>query len=148
MKEPVFKRKFLEHYQVIQEPGSYIVKVANTVKPEHLYIEDEYPRYIVNLRATTEENLINCVDILGEREECVFEEVNDCFISGTIWENDLPDITFLPNKGESVVATYDLVDDIMRCISLTLIPRKTLQNFDPKAYNTNRKLFTQLIKIQ
>jgi len=145
--EPIFKKKSLAHYQVVNEPGTFIVKVANTVKPEHLYEDDGYPRYLVNLRAATQEGLEACVDTLDEKDECKFKDIRDNFITGSIWENEMENISLFPVKGENIIATYDYVDDVLRCVSLTLIPRKSLQTFDLNAFNRSRKLLNNLFKI-
>lgn len=145
MTKAVFNRNLLNHYKVIESPGTYIVTVANTVLPKHL-IEDSNPRYIVNLRANTESNLIRCVDTLGLREECYWDEINKNFIPGVIWENDIEDLINLPTKGEKVIATYDIGDTgVMRCNSITLIPRKSLKSFNPNSYSTTNKLIQDLM---
>jgi hypothetical protein len=51
----------------------------------------------------------------------------------------------LPVKGEKVIVTFDYVDDIMRCTSLSLIPREDLNTFDLNAYSQSRKLFKNLL---
>lgn len=142
---PILKKENLNLYQVLKEPGTYIVKVANTVKPQHLFTHDGYPRYIVNLRVATEENFKKCLKILGKDESCEFSEVKDCFMSGALWERDLQDISQLPTKGENIIATFDYVDDILRCVSLTLLPRKALNNFDLNAYNEIKKMYNEIL---
>lgn len=144
MNEPIFRKESLPLYSIIEEPGTYIVKVANTVLPKYLIEDNSKSRYIVNLRVGTIEGLEETLNILGNKQECAFHNIKHCFISGTLWENTIDDILVLPTKGENVIATFDYVDDIMRCISLTLIPRKTLKNFNPNAYNLSRALFKDL----
>jgi len=144
----IFKKEYLNHYQVIEEPGTYIVKVGNTVKPEYFIEDGSKSRFIVNLRAASLENLKRCIDIMGERTKCDFDEIKDCFTSGVLWHEDINDMSKLPTKGESIIATYDYVDDVFRCISLTLIPRKSLQTFDLNAYNKTRKLFNELLTYE
>ena len=143
---PIFHKKNLALYQVLKEPGTYHVKVSNTVKPEFLYEDGNKSRYIVNLRIATPKNFENCLEILGSREYCDFSEVKHCFLAGAIWEKDLVDLTLLPTKGETVIATFDYVDDIMRCVSITLIPRKVLDNFDLEAYNQVKIMYKDLLK--
>ena len=139
----LFSKDLLKHYKVIDGPGTYIVQVVNTVKPEYI-IDDQYPRYIVNLRASTEEKLIHAVKILGTRARCAWHEVQDCFIPGVIWDKDLPDLELLPTKGESVIATYNMVDGVLRCVSITLIPRKSLRDFNPIMHDEAHKLLSEI----
>jgi len=146
MKEPIFKKKSLGHYQVVEKPGTFMVKVANTVKPQSLYVNDGYPRYIVNLRAASKAGLERSLAALGSRDSCKFEDIRDNFIAGSIWQNEIDDTSLLPTKGETVIATYDMVEEVLRCVSITLIPRKTLEIFDLNAFNTSRKLFNDLLK--
>lgn len=140
-----FHRKLLKHYLVIDQPGTYMVKVANSVLPQHL-IDDDHPRYIVNLRANTEENLVECLNILGLREECYWSEISHLSISGVIWDNDVDDLIKLPVKGENVIVTYDYNEDkVLQCKSITLIPRETLKNFNPKLYSKTTKILEELM---
>ena len=145
MTEAIFNKDHLNHYSIVKEPGTYVVKCANTVRPQYLIEDGSKSRYIVNLRAATIENLEECLDILGKRQICSFHDVRDLFLSGTIWENDLDDLKRLPVKGEKVIVTFDYVDDIMRCVSLSLIPREDLNTFDLNAYSQSRKLFKNLL---
>jgi hypothetical protein len=142
---PIFKKQHLELYQVLDKPGTYQTKVSNTVKPEFLYEDGNKSRYLINLRVATKSNFEECLKILGNREICDFQEVKHCFLTGAIWEKDIHDLTLLPTKGESVIATFDYVDDIIRCVSITLIPRKVLKNFDLGAYNQVKKMYNELL---
>jgi len=142
---PVFYKKNLALYQVLKEPGTYHVKVSNTVKPEFLYEDGNKSRYIINLRIATKEGFEECLRTIGNDDYCDFSKVRQCFIAGVIWERDIIDLSLLPTKGETVIATFDYVDDIMRCVSITLIPRKTLDNFDLEAYNQIKIMYKNLL---
>jgi len=142
---PIFYKKNLALYQVLKEPGTYHVKVSNTVKPEFLYEDGNKSRYIINLRIATKSGFEECLKIIGNDDYCDFSKVRQCFIAGVIWERDIVDLSLLPTKGESVIATFDYVDDVMRCISITLIPRKTLDNFDLEAYNQIKIMYKNLL---
>ncbi len=144
--EPVFKRDNLRLYQIIDEPGTYMVKAAGRVT-ENQYIEDgSKSRYLVNLRAASIEQLEECLDIIGEDSTIAFKFVSQCFITGAIWEGDIQNKLDLPTKGEVLIASFDYVDGIMRCTSITLIPRRRLQTFDPDAYDKSRNLLKGLMK--
>lgn len=145
MNEPVFKRKDLKQFAIVEDPGTYIVKSFGAT-----YFEDgDKSRYLLNLRAATADGLMECLEILGDRNECNYSEFNgkNCFITGTLWENHVNDVSLVPVKGESVIATYDYNDEgQLWCISVTLLPRKTLRTFNPDAYNKSRQLFNDIIK--
>jgi len=143
----IMKKEHLRNYDVIPGPGTFVLKTANTVKPEYLYGDGAKSRYLVNLRAATIDGFERCLEIMGNNESVEMDKsVYNCFMSGSIWENDLPDITKLPNKGEEIIATFDYVDDILRCTALTLIPRRELDKFDLDAVCSSRKLFKNLLK--
>jgi hypothetical protein len=146
MSEAIFKKEHLRNYKVIPGPGTFMIKVSNTVKPEYLYEDGAKSRFIVNLRCATVEGFEDCLSLMKTNEVAPFDLVRDCFMSGAIWENDLDDLTKLPIKAEEVIATFDYVDDILRCVALTLIPRKELNNFDLDAHCRSRKLFLNLIR--
>ena len=127
-------------------PGTFIVKVANAIKPEYLIEEGSKSRYIVNLKCSTIKQMEKCLRMMGPKEIVPFHEVKSCFMSGAIWDNDIDDITRLPAKGEEIIATFEMVNDILRCTGLTLIPRKKLDKFDLDAYCNSRQLLKNLLK--
>lgn len=139
---PIFKKEHLSLYQVLTKPGTYIVKVANTVRPNYLIEDGSKSRYIVNLRVATKDNLVECLSLLGKEEMIPFEKVKGLFTSGTIWYNQLDDIEHLPTKGEAVIATFN---DKLQCESITLIPRKELTNFDLDAYSVIKNMYKDLL---
>ena len=146
MSNAVLKKSNLRNYEVIPGPGTYIVKVSNSVKPEYLLEDGSKSRYIVNLRASTIDKLQECVALMGRRDTVPFYEVKKCFLSGALWDNDIDDITRLPTKGEEIIATFEMKDDELLCTALTIIPRRQLSTFDLDAYCQSRKLIKQLLK--
>jgi hypothetical protein len=145
MSEYLLKRKNLVLYEVIPGPGTFLVKVASTVTSKHLYELDKYPRYIVNLRVATAEGFEKCLSLMGSRETIEYKEVSPYFMSGVLWLKDIDDTKRLPTKGEETIATFDYVDDVLRCVSLTLIPRRTLAPFDLNKVCKSRKLLKLLM---
>jgi len=139
---PIFKKEHLNMYQILNKPGTFICKCANTVIPRYLIEDGNKSRFIVNLRIATKENLLEILGILGKRDECLFDEVKHLFISGTIWFNQLDDIECLPTKGESVIATFN---EKLQCESITLIPRKELNNFDISAFDISQNLLHDIL---
>jgi len=139
---PIFKKEHLQLYQVLSKPGTYIVKVANTIKPSYLIEDGSKSRFIANLRVATKENLIACLKELGNNEAVEFSKVKQFFTSGTIWFNQLDDLEELPTKGEAVIATFN---DKLQCESITLVPRKELTNFDLNAFNVTQNMYAKLL---
>lgn len=146
MSVAILKKSHLNTYNVIPGPGTFKVKVLSTVKPEYIYDEGSKARYIVNLRAATVEGFEKCLEIMDIDEWVPFVEVRGCFMSGVIWDNDLSDYESLPIKGEEVIVTFDYVEDVLRCTSLTLIPRKKLTTFKINDMCKNRRLFKEILK--
>jgi len=141
---PIFKKEHLNLYQILNKPGTYVCKCSSTVKPHYLIEDGSKSRFIVNLRVATKENLLEALRILNNREECLFEEVKHCFISGAIWYNHLDDTDSLPIKGENIIATFN---DKFQCESVSLIPRKELINFDVDAFSITQKLIQDILKL-
>jgi len=142
----LLKKKNLNSYEVVPGPGTHIVKVASTVKEKNLYSEDKYPRYIVNLKCSTQENFKLCLKRMGSKEEIPYMDVKEYFLSGAIWENEITNTLLLPTKGEEVIATFNYVDEVLRCVSITLIPRRVLENFDLNAVCKSRSLLKNLLE--
>jgi len=146
MSNATLNKTSLERYLIVSEPGTYVVKVANAVKPEYLIEDGSKSRYIVNLRCAPIEKLEECLSIFGKDQQVYFDEVKHCFSSGAIWDNELTDINLLPAKGEEVIATFEEKEDLgLVCVSLTLLPRKKLNNFSLLAYERSRQLLQTLI---
>lgn len=140
---PIFKKDHLQLYQILQKPGTYIVKVANTIRPNYLIEDGSKSRFIVNLRVATKDNLILCLQELGKDDMIEFSKVRHFFTSGTIWYNQLDNLEELPTKGENVIATFN---DKLQCESITLIPRKELNNFDLNAFNVTQNMYAKLLE--
>lgn len=145
MSEPVFKKADLKNFNVVDEPGTFMVKSAGAT-----FFEDgDKSRYLLNLRAGTLTGLETCLEIMGERDVVPYSEFDghNVFMTGVLWENKVTDPVLVPAKGEAVIATYDYNEEgELWCVSVTLIPRKTLKTFNPEAYSLSRKLFKELTK--
>jgi hypothetical protein len=136
----------LKNYYVVSEPGTHIVKSANSVNPDFVYDEGSKARYIVNLRVATIDGFQECLEIMGNKNIIQFKEVRSCFLSGAIWANDVECISHLPTKGENIIATFDYVDEVLMCTAITLIPREKLDRFDLNALDESRQLYKELYK--
>jgi len=143
----IFKKQNLGLYDVINEPCTVIVKVANTVKSIYLIEDGSKSRYLVNLRIAELASLQEALSILGNQDDCAFSDVAHCFITGVIWEKDVSDLSNLPVKGENIIASFDRDETgVMRCVSITTIPRKQLSKFDLNAYNFSKNKLNKLFQ--
>lgn len=143
MSEPIFKLDLLEKYQLIDGPGTHIVAVSNTVTDKQL-VSDNYPRYLVNLRVITLSNLELLVKFMCDKQSIFFKDVSKYFMTGALFKDDI-NKEDLPVKGEKIVATFDYVNNVLRCTNIELISRKTLPKIDLKYFDTLKsKLFNIL----
>ena len=140
-----FKIGMLDGYSIIEEPCTAIIKVANNTGA--LYTKDSHNRWIINLRAVTKDNLEILINIDNSMTEYEYSSVGHLMLTGAIWENQVDDEIKLPTKGESIIATFDYIDKILRCTNLTIIPRHS-----PKVFKASSLIkeamneFTELIK--
>lgn len=147
MNEPIFKKRELKNFAIVEEPGTFMVKSYGA----HLFEDGDKSRYLLNLRAATIEGLEECLEVLGQRSECPYSEFKDrkCFITGVLWADHVTDPIQIPTRGETVIATFDYNEEgELWCVSVTLVPRKNLRTFNPDAYNTTRQLFNDIINKQ
>ena len=148
MSKPIFKKEHLKGYSVINGPGTYKLKVANTVNRDRIFGEGSSERYLVNLRAGFKSGLMACVEKMGNREVVDFSEVGQFFLTGAIWAKDVKNIEDLPTKGETVIATFDFKDFALVCVRITLIPRVEPETFDLDAVCRTRELFKNLLELK
>lgn len=126
MSDAIFNLRLLKNYQVIDIPGTYTVTVSYTVTDKHLIL-DEYPRYLVPLKVITYKGLSELTDIIDDETIHIpFQQVSNLFMTGALWANDI-DIENLPIKGEKVLASFNYVDNILRCVHIELLPRRELE---------------------
>ncbi|MCK5788680.1 MAG: hypothetical protein KAH32_06765 [Chlamydiia bacterium] len=117
----IFKLSDLDGYAIIDEPCTVIVKCNSTLEPEK-YISGEHARWLVNIKAISKYNL----DLLKEGIKDMtlsYTDVGHLLMVGAIWHTQIVKVSELPVKGERLIATFDYVDDILRCTNITLIPR-------------------------
>ena len=125
MGNPVFHIDLLKHYQVLDRPGTFIVSVAYDVIEENIYLEDEYPRYLIPLRVIEGKDLPILIKVLKKGNQ-PFYKIKNYFLMGAIFENDGIDSSILPIKGEQVVATFEKRDNKLLCTHIKLIDRDDL----------------------
>lgn len=128
MSAAVFHKKLLKNYQIVTKPGTYLVSVACNITKDNYYDKDDYPRYILPLRVITPINLQKVVTFLEHVPTVPYDLVKDCFMTGALFINDNDYLTTeLPFKGEQVMATFDYVDEVLRCTNIELLPREELE---------------------
>ena len=151
MDEPKFHLKLLSHYQMVTKPGTYYVSTAYSVNDKHLFVGDDYPRYIVPLRAITGDGLKVIITALNEAADGLvpFTEIRHAFLSGAIFLTDEFDESLLPVKGEKLLATFDYVEreegKKLLCTGIELLPREELDYVDIDQLDQFRLAITNLI---
>ena len=136
MDEPTFHLKLLSHYQLVTKPGTYYVSTAYSVNDKHLFMGDDYPRYIVPLRAITGDGLNGIITALDEAANglVTFSTIRQHFLSGAIFLKDDFDEETLPVKGEKLLATFDYIEREegmkLLCTNIELLPREELDYVD------------------
>ena len=150
MSEAIFHVRLLSNYQLVTKPGTYYVSTAYTVTEANLILDD-FPRYIVPLRALTGDGLSELVELLGSQPSIPFTDIRHVFLSGALWytENDLYEEKDLPVKGEKVLATFDFVEregaKRLLCTHIELLPREELDYVDVDQLDQFRLALTDLI---
>jgi len=145
MSEAIFKLDHLRHYQVINGPCSAIVRVGADVR---YLTADNNPRYLVNLNVILKESVDKIINRIGSQEQVNFNFVKDLFISGAIFKDKISSIEELPIKGERVIATFDYIENVMRCTHISTLPREQLKFVDLERLNKTQKLFAEIIKLK
>lgn len=144
----IFKKESLNNFYILEEPGTHFVKCNNKITKYNLYKKDNHPRYIVILKVIHRDNVQKCIDLFGSREEIPFNLIKPYLFTGVIWENQILDPLDLPNKNEELIATFNILDDEIKCTSLTLIPRKELSTIELDQLCKSRKLLNDLLKLE
>jgi hypothetical protein len=121
----VFHSGLLNRYQLVNGPGTYIVRVAYTVSIKNM-IMDATPRLLIPLKVITPDNLKLLIDILNEEDPVPFSRVGNLFLTGAIFEDKI-DYSNIPKHGDSILATFDYIDDNrLVCTHLEQLPREEL----------------------
>jgi hypothetical protein len=123
----VFKLSDLDSYAIIEEPCTVLVKNNSTLTMDSIYRGDDYPRWLLNLKAISADSL----SLLKNLPDYTYtySEIGHLLMTGALWESQINNAYELPSKGEQMICVFDYVDDVLRCTNITLIPRR-----DPKLY--------------
>ena len=147
MAEIEFNISHIDNYAIIEEPCTVIVKVASSIDVTNLYSLDGHPRWILPLKAITSGNLSIIKKVTKAAHTVNYSDVGHLLMSGALWESQINKDEEFPTKGERVIVTFDYVDEVLRCVGITLIPRKPPKLFLSDSYIVeNIKEFENLIK--
>ena len=104
-----------------------MVRVSYSVTEANI-INDEHPRLLIPLRATTPAGLEKIVGILNNTPTVPFDTVRDCFLTGAIFLENI-DLGNLPVKGDLILASfdYDETSSKLICNGLSQLPREELE---------------------
>jgi hypothetical protein len=141
MSDAIFKLEHLKNYQIVEKPGSALVRVSSDVK---CLIEGNHPRYLVNLSVIRKDDLDKIVKRVGNKT-VNFDYVKDLFITGSIFKDNIKNSIELPIKGEKVIVTFNNVNGILRCTHISTIPRDNLKMVDLERLNLTQELFAEVM---
>lgn len=120
----VFKLEHLDRYAIISEPCTLIVKNNSSVKMSDIFLEDSYPRWILNIKAISDFNLSLLKTLCSEGVQLSYADVGHLLMTGALWEEQVTNECDLPSKGEEMIAVFDWVKGVIMCTNLTLVPRR------------------------
>ena len=126
-----FELVHLEKYAKIKGPCTVRVKNNSRLDFNRIYDGDGHPRWILNLKAVWVKNLEYIEKMARARELLTYKEVSYYLMSGSIWEEQVESANEMPVKGEELVATFDYVDNILRCTYITLVKRELPDLYSP-----------------
>jgi hypothetical protein len=152
MSNALFHAGLLSRYQLVTKPGTYQVSAAFTITDTNLYMGDDWPRYLIPLRAMTGDGLNLIIKALSESPtgSVPFKQIRDAFLTAALFWGE--DATYeekdLPITGEKILATFEHVekeDGRLLCTHVVLIPREELDYIDPDNFDQFRLVLQNLI---
>jgi hypothetical protein len=152
MSDALFHTGLLSRYQLVTKPGTYQVSAAFTITETNLYMGDDWPRFLIPLRAMTGDGLNLIITALNESQTgyVPFKDIRNAFLTAALFYGE--DATYeekdLPVKGEKVLATFDYVESEGRkllCTGIELLPREELDYIDPDNIDQFRLVLQNLI---
>ena len=120
----VFKLEQLDRFAIISEPCTLIVKNNSRVQMKDIYSPDDNPRWILNLKVISNFNLVLIKSLCAEGVQLTYNDMGHLLMTGVIWEDQILTESDLPCKGEEMIAVFGWIKDVLRCTSITLIPRR------------------------
>lgn len=135
--------KYFDRFALIEKPCTLIIKNNSRLNYDAPYSYDDHTRWLLTLRAVTKENMELIESLLEGGKFISHASISHLLLVGALWEEQVDNSTKLPTKGESVIATFDYVDEVMRCTNITLIPREV-----PKLYSYYKEVFNEIEELE
>jgi hypothetical protein len=142
MSDLIFDILHLEQFAIIDKPCTVIIKNNSTLDFFIKFEKDGHPRWILNIKAITQYNLDLLKQLVKEDNLLYYSDVSHLLMSAALWEEQVEMPIDLPAKGEDIIAVFGYVEDILRCTSITLIPRRK-----PKLYYPSSEYLEQIAEF-
>lgn len=139
MSDLIFELSHLDGYAIVEEPCTILVKNNSRLDFNRLYIEDDNPRWLLNLKAVTRVNLDLLRELAKEPETLRYSDIGHLLCTGALWRDQVIAQEFLPVKGEDMIVVFGFIDKQLRATSITPIPRVS-----PKYYNSSLDYLEQI----
>lgn len=140
--DALFEMKHLDRISRISGPCTVYVRNNNAIDYNKLYTQDGHNRWIITLKAMTEENF-QIVKEASKVSTIYYRDVRELFLTGAIWENQILSEKDMPLKGEEVGCVFDYRDGILRCVSVSTLPRKR-----PKTYIHSVEVYAEIEEFE
>lgn len=127
-----FSLSHLDQFEIIEGPETLMVKNMTPLNYNELYTGDGNPRWILQLKAITIENLNLIKSVAGKVSALTYRDIGHLLMTGTIWQNQISNEECLPVKGEYVHASFDYVKGVLRCTNISVITRRVPIRYDYK----------------
>jgi len=142
MRLEIFDIMHLDKYAIIEEPGTLLIKNNSILDYTNLYEEDEHPRWLLNLKAISRDNLEEIKKMCKNNQVVYYWQISHLLTVGAIWKDQVLDELDLPVKGEYVIASFDYVKDRLLCTNITIIPK-----VQPELYNPSTEVLKELQEL-
>lgn len=147
-----FNKNLLINYQVVSSPGVYTVRVASTITDNNLYLQDNYPRFLVSLRVISNTDFSNVLQLFESSNIVPYQEFSKYLLTGSIFMDKFTGE--LPVKGDKVLAYFDYLDPNhmesgnkkIVCKNLELMDREELPYITQDQLSNISKLFLSIFK--
>ena len=127
-----FSLSHLDQFEKLEGPETLLVKNMTPLDYNVLYRGDGNPRWILQLKAITVENLELIKQVSKKVSNLTYNDIGHLLMKGVIWENQVKNEECLPVKGEYVHASFDYVKGILRCTNISVITRRVPVRYDYK----------------
>lgn len=134
-----FALSHLDQFEQLEGPETILVKNMSPLDYNKLYTGDGNPRWILQLKAITTENLELIKAVSKKVSSLTYRDIGHLLMTGVIWEDQVKNAECLPVKGEYVHASFDYVKGILRCTNISVITRRV-----PIRYDYNKEILDEI----